>query len=100
MHCCMCLPVRGYYPDNHGLCVFHLSPVSLCVCVCMRETGCVLGDEMAFRQPRLAFQVLSDEVVSKPVHEDGLYCCYRHGEVHPQLVSGSPHQPALCRRLR
>lgn len=45
-------------------------------------------------------QVLSDEMVGEPVHEDGLCCCYRHGEVHPQLVSGSSHQPPLCCRLR
>ena len=45
------------------------------------------------------FQLLSDEVVGEPVHEDGLCSCYRHGEVHPQLIPGSSHQPALCRRL-
>lgn len=46
------------------------------------------------------FRVLSDKVVGEPVHEDGLCCRYRHGEVHPQLVSGSSHQPPLRRRLR
>lgn len=45
------------------------------------------------------FQVLSDEVVGEPVHEEGLCRRYRHGEVHPQLVPGSSHQPPLCRRL-
>lgn len=45
-------------------------------------------------------QVLSDEVVGEPVHEDGLCCCYGHGEVHPQLVPGSSHRPTLRRRLR
>lgn len=45
-------------------------------------------------------QLLSDEMVGEPVHEDGLRCCYRHGEVHPQLVPGSSHQLPLSRRLR
>ena len=43
---------------------------------------------------------LSDQVVGEPVHEEGLGCSYRHGQVHPQLVPGSPHQPSLRGRLR
>lgn len=41
-------------------------------------------------------EFLSDEVESEPVHENGLCCCYSHGEVHPQLVSGSSHQLPFC----
>lgn len=72
---------------------------SFCVFLSVYKKGGVTRGPKPSSCSTQCVRVLSDQVVREPEHKDGLCRRYRHGEVHPQLVPGSSHQLALCRRF-